>query len=111
MNVRDKRLLSALELVARARRRRQLTIQRFAVLNAAAQELRPRGNAWLRISLLRQQAPESWMVPSQLVAEAVAVLPYARSKPPDILYKSVTIEIGEVFVHVANITIPLEDRQ
>ena len=42
------------------------------------------------------------MVPAQLVAEAVAVFPYARSKPPDLLYQRVTIEIGEVFVHVAS---------
>ena len=35
------------------------------------------------------------MVPAQLVAEAVAVFPDARSKPPDFLYQRVTIEIGE----------------
>jgi hypothetical protein len=43
------------------------------------------------------------MVPAQFVATAVAVLPYPRSKPPDFLYQCVAIEIGKVFVHVANI--------
>jgi hypothetical protein len=78
-------------------------LPRLAILNAATQELRPGGNAWLRIGLLRQQSPELWMVPAQFVAKAVAVLPYPRSKPPDFLYQCVAIEIGEVFVHVANI--------
>jgi len=44
------------------------------------------------------------MVPAELVPEAVAVFPYARSKPSDFFYERVTIEIGEIVVHVAHST-------
>ena len=57
-----------------ARRLRRLDLERFAVLHAAADELRPVGHRRQRIGFFRQQAPEGRVVPAQLVAVAVAVL-------------------------------------
>lgn len=57
----------------RAQRGRKLLIERLTISQTAAQELRPRGDRWQRILVVRQQTPERWMVPAELMASAIAV--------------------------------------
>jgi hypothetical protein len=57
----------------RARRCRKLLIERLTVSQTAAQELRPRGDRWQRILVVRQQTPQRWMMPAELMASAIAV--------------------------------------
>jgi hypothetical protein len=52
---------------------RQLLVQRLAVVNAAANELRPVGHNGQRVGFFRQQRPQRGVVPAQLVARAVAM--------------------------------------
>ena len=44
-------------------------------------------------------------MPAELLAYAVAVLPYARAQPPDFCCQRVAIEVNKIFVHVAKYTI------
>ncbi|MBW3578718.1 MAG: hypothetical protein KY462_13455 [Actinobacteria bacterium] len=56
----------------------KLTIERFSVREATAQELRPWRYGNLRIDRLRQQTPELGMMPAEIVARTVPMSTDAR---------------------------------
>ncbi len=62
------------EFAIESRRIRVLSLKRFAVLHAAAQELGPGRHRDLRIDAFRQHAPQLRMVPAEIVPRAVAML-------------------------------------
>jgi hypothetical protein len=53
----------------------KLVIERLAIPDTAAQELWPLGHVRDRVRGLGQEAPEFWMVPAEIMAAAVPVLP------------------------------------
>jgi hypothetical protein len=57
----------------RARRCRKLLIEGLAISHTATQELRPRRDCWQGILVVRQQTPERWMMPAELMTSAIAV--------------------------------------
>ena len=65
----------------RARRIRQLLVERLAVAQAASQKLRPARDGRHRIGPLRQQPPQRWMMPAEVVSRAVAMLADPRAQP------------------------------
>jgi hypothetical protein len=68
--------LSALvEFFARPGRAGELGVEGLAVANAAAHELGPVGDRGHRVGGLREERPEVGMVPTQIVAGAVSMLP------------------------------------
>ena len=83
----------------RSRRVGQLFIERLTIAEAAAQELRPARNNGKGIGSLRQQAPQSRVMPAQFVAGRVAVLPYAAPELADLRYQLGAGHSLEVVVH------------
>src|SRR5438093_13274524 len=97
----------ALELLVCSWSVQELFVQRLAIPEAAAQELRPCRHVRQRIALLGQQSPELWMVPTQFVTRSIAVGPNTCTQPFDFRHERVSIEIGEVFVHPGALPPPL----
>lgn len=56
-----------------ARRCRKLLIERLTISQTGLDELRPRGDCWQRILVVRQQTPERWMMPAEIMASAITV--------------------------------------
>ena len=87
------------ELTLGTRRIRQLSIERLAIAKTPAQKLRPFRNGGKRVGLLRQQAPEFRVMPTQLLAGTVAMLSYAGTQTFDLGDERLSIEMQKVFVH------------
>ena len=68
------------EFFARPGRAGELGVEGLAVANAAAHELRPVGDRGHRVGGLREERPEIGMVPAQVVAGAVPMLPDPSSE-------------------------------
>ena len=67
----------------------ELVVERLSVAHAASQELWPRWHRRLWISGLGEQAPQLRMVPTQLVASAVAVLADPVPEANDLVHELV----------------------
>jgi hypothetical protein len=65
----------------RARSIWKLSIERFPVFDATSQELRPGWHGDIFWNWFRQQAPELWVEPTQIVPAAVAVGSNAIPQP------------------------------
>ena len=78
---------------------RQLPVERLAVAQASAKELRPVGDTGLRIGLFWQQSPQLRVMPAELLPRTVAVGPDALAQPPDLGYERVAIEGRQIVVH------------
>ena len=76
-----------------------MAVERLAIPEASAQELRPVRDSGNRIGLFGQQAPQRRMVPAQLLSGAVAVLADSGAQPLDLCDERVSIEGCEIFVH------------
>src|SRR5262249_27926576 len=85
-------------LLVQHRRVGELPLQRFAVLEAAAQKLRPGGNRDRRIDPLGQETPELRMMPAQIVPARVAMLANALSQAPDLRDQFLAVHALEVVV-------------
>src|SRR5678815_664778 len=68
---------SAVGLLGGARRIGDVTVERLPVADAASEELRPFRHGGKGIRALGEQPPELRVVPAELVAGGVAVLPDA----------------------------------
>ena len=79
-----------------------MLIQGFAVLDAAAEKLRPRRHARLGIGLLRQEPPELRMMPAKLVSDAIAMLTDPGAKASHLRDKRISIETEKVLVQVVS---------
>jgi len=90
---------AALVLLARARRRGRLLVERLPVGHAAAQELRPLGHGDRGRRRLGQQRPQLRLVPAQRVAAGLAVLPDRGAQPPQFGEQLLARERVQVFVH------------
>src|SRR6266850_3376028 len=88
-----------LELLFCSRRIWHLSIERLAVPDAPPEELWPRGDTWSRVASFRQQSPQCWMMPTQLVSGAIAVLTDSSAQPLDLRDERLAIESCKVFVH------------
>jgi hypothetical protein len=73
-----------LELLLSTRRVRKLAIERLAIPEASPQKLGPIRDGWKRIACLRQKAPESGMMPTELVTGTVAVFANSCAQSPDL---------------------------
>lgn len=84
--LRPQRRSSASRFVLRLTTRclRQLGVERLAVPHAATQEVGPVRNRRKGIGGCRQQAPEFRVMPTELLAGAVAVLPDSFAQSPDL---------------------------
>lgn len=87
------------ELVFRSRNVRQLIVERLAISEASPQELRPVGNIGNRIGRFREQSPQFWMVPTELMACAIPVSADARAQPFHFCDERVSIQTRKVFIH------------
>jgi hypothetical protein len=87
-------------LPGRARRVRELLVERLAVTEAAPHELRPGRHGDPRLQRLRQEPPEGGVVPAEVVSAAVAVSAYAGAKALDLVDQLFTGEHVQVVVHV-----------
>ena len=75
-------------------------IQRLPIFYAAPEELRPfrNGGDWIRS--FRQEAPESGVMPAELLARAVAVVANATAELPNLLRELLARHAAEILVHV-----------
>jgi acetyl-CoA C-acetyltransferase len=94
---------SVLELAPRARRIGRLLVERLPVAHAAAHELRPVGHDEARVALVWQQRPEIGVVPAQVVAARIPVLPNGGAELADFSDERVAGECIEVFIHRVNL--------
>jgi hypothetical protein len=77
----------------------RLLIERLAVANTASEELRPVGNFGERVDLFRQEAPESGVMPAEIVLRAVAMLADAVPQLPNFRDELLARHLFEVIVH------------
>jgi len=78
---------------------RCLFVERLAVTHAAPDERGPLGNHRLRVRPLRKQAPQTGVVPAQLVLGAVAMFADARAQLLDLADQLLTSHLLDIFVH------------
>src|SRR5262245_25778293 len=96
------------ELIRRAGRVRQLSIERLAIPDAPAQKLRPLGYAGKRIAFSGQQSPQFRMMPTELVPGTVAVFANSGAQPLHLGNQLFSIQVVEIFIH--DVMLHLEPR-
>src|SRR5205085_7494877 len=79
----------------------RLFVKRLPIPYAALHELRPFRHHGNRVSLLRQEFPQRWMMPAQFMPATVPVLPDGLSQSLDFLNKLLARHVVEVRVHNA----------
>lgn len=84
----------------RSRRLRRLFVKRLPILKAAFKELRPIRHFRQRIALFRQQAPQSRMMPAELMPIAVAMRTDALPQLFDLFDELLARHLLQVTVHV-----------
>ena len=87
------------ELSFRSRCVGQLAVERLAVSQAPPQELRPVGHTRNGIARLWEQSPQIWMVPAELMARAIPVLPNSGPQPFHFSDERIAIQGRKVFIH------------
>jgi hypothetical protein len=78
----------------------RLLVEGAAVADAAGEEVGPFRHEGLRVRLVREEAPEGWMVPAELVQRAIAMLADGVSELADFLDELVAGHLLEVGVEV-----------
>jgi hypothetical protein len=63
---------------------RRLLIERLSVSDATLQKLWPVWHCWLRVSRVRQQAPQGRVVPAEFMSRTVAVMADTLPQPLDL---------------------------
>jgi hypothetical protein len=91
------------ELFLDSRSVREIAVEGFAVLEAAAQELRPVGNLGQGIGSLGEQSPQRGVMPTEFLTRTVAMGADARSQSLDLADERLTVEAVQVFVHLATL--------
>jgi hypothetical protein len=76
-----------------------LLIERLAVANAAPKELRPIRHGGKRVLLLREEAPETGVMPAELLTGAVSVFANAPAKLENLLHQLFAGETGQILIH------------
>jgi len=76
-----------------------LPVERLAVLQASAKELRPVRDTGLRIALLWQQSPQLRVMPAEFVSRTVSMRADSFAEALDLRYEGVSIEGRQLFVH------------
>lgn len=84
---------------AASRRLGKLLVQRLTVSEAAAKELRPIGHFGEGVRLLRQQGPQSRMMPAKIVTAAVSMIADTASQPLHLGDQLVARHAFEIVVH------------
>jgi hypothetical protein len=80
----------------------QLVVKRLTVSQAAAEELRPRRNCRHRVCPIGQEPPERRLMPAEIMARAVAVVPNAGAKLLRLSDQLLARHSFEIFVHAAS---------
>lgn len=83
----------------------QLLVEGLPVADASAEKYRPFRYAGERIRSLREETPESGMMPAELVLRAVAVGPNPLAKPPHLRGELFTRHAVEIFVHASPLVV------
>jgi len=76
-----------------------LLIERLAIANAPPEELRPIGHRGKRVLLFREEAPETRVMPAELLTGTVPVLANAPAQLANLLQQLFAGETGQIFVH------------
>lgn len=87
------------ELIFRSRCCRQLIVERLAIPEASAEELRPVGYPRNGIARFREQSPQFRMVPTERMACGIPVLSDSRPQPFHFCDERFSIQRYKVFVH------------
>lgn len=83
----------------RDRSTRKLTIERFSIGDATAEELWPGRHGDVRIDRFRQQTPELWMMPAEIVAGVVPMRPDASPKSLHFGDEHLAVKTLQVLIH------------
>ena len=76
-----------------------LLVQRLAITDTAAHELRPLWHGNVSVEPFRQQVPERGLVPAEIVSGRIAMLPDAGAQFFDFDEKLVSRQHFEIFIH------------
>src|SRR5262245_7887538 len=80
----------------------KLLIQRLSVSDAAAEELRPRGNRRLRFRSLGKEAPKLGVMPAKVMSATVSVVPNPCAQTFGLVKQLLLRHPLEILVHVTS---------
>ena len=83
----------------------KLTVQRFAVLDTAAEELRPIGDFGDGRPTFRQQGPQIGMMPAEVLSRGVAVFANGGAEAFHLMDEGGAVHAGEVVIRFHSLRI------